>query len=351
MNRVADLMQQRFTDNSWSTERHPHDRSEGEQLGDVLVGTCSGSAPGPRVLLIGHMDTVFPDGTAASRPFRREGDRAYGPGVADMKDGLLAGFYAVRCLRHAGMDRFQSVTYVCNPDEEIGSVFSGPLIRERAKSADVCFVLESARQNGAIVSARKGVADVRVLITGKAAHAGVEPHRGRSATLQGARATVALHELNERWPGVTVNVGVIQGGTRPNVVADRCELHVDIRAPTAEAYDEALAAVEREATVPHVPEIEVEVRRLSGFPPMEKSEPTARLVERATAIATELGIDLHDTTTGGASDANAVSALGVPTLDGLGPVAGGAHSADEWLDVSSVGPRIALLAALIADPL
>ena len=345
---MADLMQERFSENGWTVDRHPHGGSNGERLGDVVVATCRGAASGRRVLLIGHMDTVFPDGTAATRPFRREGDRAFGPGVADMKDGLLAGFYAVRCLQELGMERFHSVTYVCNPDEEIGSVFSGPLIQEQAKSADVCFVLESARQNGAIVSGRKGVADVRVLISGKAAHAGVEPHRGRSATLQGARTTIALHELNERWPGVTVNVGVIQGGTRPNVVADRCELHVDIRAPSAEAYEEALAAIEREARVPHVPDIKVEVRRLSGFPPMEKSEPTTRLVEQATAIAKELGFDLHDTATGGASDANAVSALGVPTLDGLGPIAGGAHSPDEWLDVSSIAPRTALLAALIA---
>ncbi|MDP8956428.1 MAG: M20/M25/M40 family metallo-hydrolase, partial [Actinomycetota bacterium] len=181
------------------------------------------------------------------------------------------------------------------------------------------------------------------------AHAGVEPHRGRSATLQAAHTTLALHDLNEKWPGVTVNVGVIRGGTRPNVVADRCELEVDIRAPTHESYEEALHAVEDAATAPHVPDVTVEVTQRSGFPPMEKGEGTARLVDKARAIAEQLGFSVDDTATGGASDANGVAALGVPTLDGLGPVGGGAHSPEEWLDLRSVVLRTALLAALIAE--
>ncbi len=342
-------MQERFEGAGWSVERHPHSGGDGDpRLGDIVAATLEGRGGGC-VLLIGHMDTVFPEGTAASRPFRVEDDRAYGPGIADMKNGLLAGFYAVQCLQKAGLQTFESLTYVCNPDEEIGSPFSGPVIRQHAETADVCFVLESARQNGKIVSARKGSADVRIVFTGKAAHAGVEPHRGRSATLQGAHTTVALHELNERWPGVTVNVGVIQGGTRPNVVADRCELHVDLRAPTDETYEQALAAIEAAARIQHVPDVTVEITRGSGFPPMEKAEGTARLVERAKAIAKQLGFDLEDTATGGASDANGVAALGVPTLDGLGPVGGGAHSPDEWLALRSVVPRTALLATLIAD--
>ena len=342
-------MQERFERAGWKVDRRAHTSEGGSQLGDIVVATLEGSGGGGHVLLIGHMDTVFPEGTAASRPFRIDGDRAHGPGVADMKNGLLAGFYAVQCLQDAGLLTFESLTYVCNPDEEIGSPFSGPVIQQHAKTTDVCFVLESARQNGNIVSARKGSADVRIVFTGKAAHAGVEPHRGRSATLQGAHTTVALHELNDRWPGVTVNVGVIQGGTRPNVVADRCELHLDLRAPSNETYEEALAAIEETAAIQHVPDVTVEVTRGSGFPPMEKGEGTARLVERAKAIAKELDFEVEDTATGGASDANGVAALGVPTLDGLGPVGGGAHSPDEWLDLQSVVPRTALLGALIAD--
>jgi glutamate carboxypeptidase len=354
VNQVADLMQRRFEQSGWSVERRPHRPGEGEkQLGDALVARLPGGVPhadgGRRILLIGHMDTVFPEGTVAERPFRVEGTRALGPGVADMKDGLLAGLYATRALQDAGLDGFDSITYVCNPDEEIGSPFSAAVIREQAVSADVCFVLESARENGAIVSARKGVRDFHVRYGGRAAHAGVEPERGRSATLQAAHATLALHELNGRWPGVTVNVGVLRGGTRPNVVAEGCELEVDMRAPTQALYDEAIAEVERLASEVTVPEVSVEIRSRSNFAPMERTEATARLVEQAQAIAAELGFDLKDAATGGASDANAVAAMGVPTLDGLGPVGGDPHSASEWLDLDSVVPRVTLLAGLIAS--
>jgi glutamate carboxypeptidase len=266
-----------------------------------------------------------------------------------MKGGLLTGYYAVACLQRLGFDGFGSITYVCNPDEEIGSPFSGPIILERAGEADVCFVLEGARENGDIVSARKGVADVRIVFHGRAAHAGVEPERGRSATLQAAHTTVALHGLNGRWPGVTVNVGVIQGGTRPNVVAERCEIQVDVRGTSAAAFDEAVAEVERTGRETIVPDVTVEVIRMSGFPPMEKSARTAELAERARRIAAELGFELKDAATGGASDANPVAGSGVPTLDGLGPIGGADHAPGEWLDLDSVVPRVSLLAGLIAS--
>jgi glutamate carboxypeptidase len=350
VNRVADLMQQRFEASGWSVERHAHEPSSGEdRLGDVLIARVPGPKDGDRrILLVGHMDTVFGEGAAAERPFRIDGSRAFGPGVADMKDGLLAGLYAVRMLQDAEVGGF-SITYVCNPDEEIGSPFSSALIREAAEDADVCFVLESARENGDIVSARKGTRDFHVVYHGRAAHAGVEPERGRSATLQGAHTTLALHELNGRWPGVTVNVGVIQGGSRPNVVAERCELQVDLRAPTADTYQEAVATIDEVVRSIVVPDVTVEVNSRSSFPPMERSEATGRLVAQAVAIAGELGFEVQDAMTGGASDANAVSAAGVPTLDGLGPVGGAAHSPGEWLDLESVVPRMTLLAALIAS--
>jgi glutamate carboxypeptidase len=186
------------------------------------------------------------------------------------------------------------------------------------------------------------------VIGGRAAHAGVEPERGRSATLQAAHTTIALHELNGRWPGVTVNVGVIQGGTRPNVVAERCELQVDIRAVTAKDFEQALAEMDRLARETVVPDVTVEVVAQSGFPPMEKTVATARLVERAQALAAELGFEVKDAATGGASDANPVAGLGVPTLDGLGPIGGADHAPGEWLDLDSVVPRTAMLAGLIA---
>ena len=345
VNRVASFVADALTVLGSAVERTPH-RPEDErpQLGDLVVGRLEGE--GPRLLLIGHMDTVFDPGTAAERPYRSDGQRAFGPGVTDMKGGLLAGLHAIAALHEAGVR--PSVTFVANPDEEIGSPFSTPVIRQLAARHDAVLVLECARANGDVVSARKGIADYHVTIGGRAAHAGVEPEKGRSAILEAAHLVLALQELNGRWPTVTVNAGVIHGGTRPNVVAERCELQVDLRAATVDAFDAAAAEIERIASSPTVPDVRTELRRTAGHPPMEKSGASARLVSLAAAIAGELGFELRDAATGGASDANTTAALGVPTLDGLGPVGGDDHSADEWLDLESVVPRTALLAMLIA---
>jgi glutamate carboxypeptidase len=350
--RIADMMQQRLVSAGWKVERRQHEPGPStapEQLGDLLICSLAGGLPGGRrMMLIGHMDTVFPDGTAVARPFRVDGSRAFGPGVSDMKGGLLGGLHAVGALLDAGFEDFDSITYVCNPDEEIGSPWSNLAIRELAPQHDVCFVLEGARENGDIVSARKGVADVVITFAGQAAHAGVEPERGRSAVLQAAHVVVGLHELNGRWPGVTVNAGVINGGTRANVVPDHCDLRVDVRAPTNESFDAALGEVRRVASTLAVPDVEVDVLVRTGFPPMEKTRATARLVDQAVAIASELGFEVKDAATGGASDANVVSGLGVPVLDGMGPIGGADHAPGEWLDLNSVVPRVTLLAALIA---
>src|SRR3954469_25100740 len=345
VNGIADLCQARFDAMGFEVERRRHVPAEGEpQLGDCLIGRGAGS--GPRVLLIGHMDTVFDDGTAAARPYRVEGERAFGPGVSDMKGGLLAGFMALEALREAGIDL--AATYVCNPDEEIGSVFSKAIIQEAARSADACFVLECARANGNVVSARKGITDLRIDVAGRAAHAGVEPEKGSNAILEAAHKILALQALNGRWEGVTVNVGVIEGGTRPNVVPDRCSLQVDMRSPREDLFAEAEAEARRIAEANTVPGVESTARLMAEHRPMEKSPATARLVSLARTVAGELGFEVADQATGGASDANTTSALGVPTLDGLGPIGGDAHGEDEWLDLSSVVPRVTLLAGLVA---
>ena len=344
VNRIADFMADALGQLGADVERIRHHPPAGEpQLGDLVVGRLAGE--GPRLLLIGHMDTVFDPGTAAARPYRSSGDRATGPGVTDMKAGLLAGLHAIAALHDAG--ERPAITFVANPDEEIGSPFSTPLIRELAAQHDVCLVLECARANGDIVSARKGIADYHLDLIGRAAHAGVEPEKGRSAILEAAHQVLALHALNGRWPTVTVNAGVIHGGTRPNVVPERCELQVDLRASTLEAFKAASAEVERLAASPTIEGVAVDLRPIAGHPPMEKSEASARLVALATAIAGDLGFELHDAATGGASDANTTAALGVPTLDGLGPIGGDDHSVDEWLDLASVVPRTTLLAGLI----
>jgi glutamate carboxypeptidase len=345
VNVIADRCERRFVEHGWEVERRPH---EGEpRLGDLLIGRLAG-AGGPNILLVGHMDTVFDDGTVAERPFRIDGDVARGPGVSDMKAGLLAGFFATQALQEVGVSGFGTITYVCNPDEEIGSPFSGPVIREFAPSHDAAVVLEGARANGDIVSARKGVTDYRVRIDGRAAHAGVEPEKGRNAILQAAHTIVALQGLNDRWPGVTVNVGLVHGGTRSNVVAERCELHVDLRSPELRTLEAAEAEIQRMCAETTVPGVTVTVHTDSWHRPMEKGTEAGRLVDIAIGAASELGFELRDAATGGASDANTTSAAGTPTIDGLGPVGGDDHSADEWVDLTSVVSRTALLATILS---
>jgi len=342
----------------WTAERlrelgahvtaHPNDLD----LGDTVIGEFEGADPtGPTLLCIGHMDTVFDEGVAAERPFRIEGGIATGPGVTDMKSGLLAGLYAIGAVRSAlGGLPLARLVFIANPDEEIGSPASTPHVRRIAAESDVCLVFECARANGDIVSSRKGTIDIVITLDGKASHAGVEPEKGRSAILEAARLITDLHALNGRWPGVTVNVGVVEGGTRPNVVAERCQLQVDVRSVTREGLEAVEAAIaELTAESRAVPDVTMTVEESSRHWPMEKLERSGRLADAAIAIAAGLGIDLRDAATGGASDANTTAGMGVPTLDGLGPIGGLDHSPGEYLEVASIVPRTTLLAGLIAS--
>jgi glutamate carboxypeptidase len=320
------------------------------QYGKTIVATFHGKADGPRVLLIGHMDTVFDPGTAAARPFRiDDGDGvAYGPGVTDMKSGLLAGLYALKSIiaEFDGLP-FERLTFIANPDEEVGSPSSRDHIRAAAADVDVCLVLECARANGDIVSSRKGILDTRITVHGRAAHAGVEPEKGRNAILEAARLVRELHALNGRLPGVTVNVGKIAGGTRPNVVAERCDLEVDVRSTSAEGLADVEAAIRELAEATEVPDTTIDANVVVSWRPMERSVRSGRLVDHAKEIAARLGFTVNDTATGGASDANTTAGMGVPSLDGLGPIGGNDHSPAEYLDIESIVPRTSMLAGLL----
>jgi len=319
-----------------------------ERFGHTIVATFHGRADGPRVLLIGHMDTVFDPGTAAARPFRIDDNNAYGPGVTDMKSGLLAGLYAIKSII-AELDGlpFERLTFIANPDEEVGSPSSRDHIKAAAADVDACLVLECARANGDIVSARKGILDTRLTVNGRAAHAGVEPEKGRNAILEASRLVRDLHALNGRWPGVTVNVGKITGGTRPNVVAERCDLEVDVRSTTADGLREVETAIRELCARTEVPDTTIDASVLTSWLPMEKLERSGRLVDHATSVAERLGFSVADTSTGGASDANSTSGMGVPTLDGLGPIGGNDHAPAEYLEIDSIVPRTTLLAGLL----
>jgi glutamate carboxypeptidase len=356
VNRVANWCQARFEAGGWTVERHRHRPGGGwvgPPLGDMVVGRRAGSRPvaegGRRLLLLAHMDTVFDEGAAAARPFRTEGGRAYGPGVTDDKAGVVCGFEAAEVLcDQAGFDDFAAITLVCSPDEEIGSPFSRPLIEALAGEHDVAVGLEAARTNGALVSARKGISAFTIEVEGKAVHAGVRPGEGVNAVLEAAHKTVALQALNGRWPGVTCNVGVLRGGNRTNVVADRAVMQVEVRAATIAAFDQAMDEVARIVAATTVPGARAELLPAHRHPPMERTEAVAALVAEAQAVARDLGFEVGEAATGGAGDANTTAAAGLPTIDGLAPVGGDAHGPDEWLDLDSVVPRTALLAGVLA---
>jgi glutamate carboxypeptidase len=348
VNAVLDVVERWLRDDGWSVERHPRLRSpDGAEFGDALVGSVAGSGKS-QVLLVGHADTVFAEGTTAERPLRVEEGKAFGPGVCDMKGGLLLGLAAVRWLRRLRCDAFGRISFLITPDEEVGSHASRPLILDLAARHDVAFVLEAARENGSIVSARKGLTTAEVKLFGRAAHAGVEPERGRNALLAAAHLLIALQGLNGISPGATVNVGVLRGGTRSNVIADRAELEVEIRAVTARDLDAIEAEVRRLAATPWIDGVEAGLRIAREHHPMERSREITALVELTAGVAAELGIGLGDEATGGASDANEIASIDVPVLDGLGPVGGDDHSDREWIDLHSLPVRIALLAGILA---
>lgn len=321
-----------------------NDRSGPGDTGNVVA-----VLPGERgmaLALSAHLDTVEPGRGVKPRIedgiVRSDGTTILG---ADCKAGIAIVVEAVRQvlerrLPHGRLELL--LTY----GEERGHAGAKTLDLAPCR-ARLAVVLDGVGPPGTVLSRSPSYESFRATFRGVAAHAGVEPEKGRSAILEAAHQVLALHALNGRWPSVTVNAGVIEGGTRPNVVAERCELKVDLRAATVDAFDAAAAAVERIAASPTVDGVSATVERIAGHPPMEKSDASARLVDLAISIAGDLGFALADAATGGASDANTCAALGVPTLDGLGPVGGDDHSVDEWLDLSTVVPRTTLLASLI----
>lgn len=339
--RVASYLRPRFAEAGCDVELRP-----GTRMGPQLVARRAGTGRG-RVLLIGHMDTVFPEGEAGRRPFKIEDGRAYGPGVLDMKSGLLVGLYALRLLHEAGEAPYAALTMLCNSDEEVGSPESGPLVRELAREADAAIVLEPGRGLEDVTVARKGVATFTLEVEGLAAHAGVEPELGYSAILELAHRVVALQALNGSIEGVTVNVGTVQGGERPNIVPDRAVAKIDVRAPSREAVAAIEAALGQACATATVPGTRLHLSGGFMHQPFEQTPASKDLFDHAQAAARELGLELRGRSTGGGSDGNTTAAAGVATLDGMGPSGGLAHNPGEWISVASIAPRIALLAGLL----
>jgi len=347
IDRVGAYLQERFQEFGFSTR---FDRQE--YYGDHLIATHTGkTAGGPRILLIGHIDTVLPEGEAERRPFaisRRDGARiATGPGVLDMKSGVLIGMYALHLLIEGQEANYSNVTFLCNSDEEVGSPNSRPLVQDLAQQADAVLVLEPGRARETIVSSRKGCGQYRVEVHGLSAHAGVEPQRGRNAILELSFQVQKMQALNGTIPGATLSVGIVRGGERTNVVPDYAYFDMDVRTSDQGSL-KALEAAMRQVTSQN--ELQGTRITLSGSmlcQPFERNSHNTRLIEVAREAGHELGLKIQDVGSGGASDANTTAAMGIPTLDGLGAGGGLAHNPGEFIELDYLPTRIALVAGLV----
>jgi glutamate carboxypeptidase len=341
VNRIVTWLEARLQSMRFTVQRYPQ-----PTCGDNLLADRIGSGSS-RILLLGHSDTVFPRGTAAQRPITYVGDKIIGPGTCDMKAGLLTGLYAVEALDAAGFTDYERLSFLIVSDEEIDERSSIPLIQSVSREFDTVLTLEAARENGDIVTARKGVRSFTAEAFGHAAHSGVEPEKGRNAILAIARQVDALEQLNDRARGITLNVGVIEGGRLRNVVPDHASIRFEVRAFNQSELDDMTERVVALFANETVPGVRFTVTYEQTSPPMPRTEAIAALEGMAATIAAELGFIAKGASTGGAGDAAFAAHEGRPVLDGMGPVGGLDHGPDEYILKSSIVPRTALLARLI----
>jgi glutamate carboxypeptidase len=323
-------------------------RHRQKKYGDLLEARFGPTSRSRKpIILLGHLDTVWPLGTLRTMPFSLRDGRASGPGVLDMKAGVAMALTALEILQARKLLKLQ-VSLLLNSDEETGSEVSRPVTEKLAQDSEAVFVLEPAQGlEGAYKTARKGVGEFRLHVRGVAAHSGVDFNRGHSAILELARLIGNVSEFTELERGTTVNVGVIGGGTRSNVIAAEAWADVDVRiARRADA-----ARIEKRFRSLQVTDKKCSLSVEGGLnrPPMERTPATVKLFQRARRLAAEIGIPLEEAATGGGSDGNFTSAIGVPTLDGMGAVGEGAHAANESIVLEHLAPRTALLAAMVAD--
>jgi glutamate carboxypeptidase len=336
----GDLVARRSMEAGGVVERLP-----GGATADHVLARWPGS--GPAVLLLGHFDTVWPVGQLRRMPIKESDGRLFGPGVFDMKAGVAMGLLAMRALAEAvEASARPRVSFLITSDEEVGSAASRAAIERLALESAAVLVLEPSLPGGVVKTARKGVGEYEIVARGVSAHAGVEPEKGASAIHELARQITAVESLNDASRGRSVNVGVIEGGTRPNVVAETARARVDVRISRladAAVVHEALGALRSSN-----PRVTLEVHGGINRPPMERSSGVIRLFELARGVARAMGEELAEGATGGGSDGNFAAALGVPTLDGLGAIGDGAHALHEHVLLNELPRRAALVAGLVA---
>ncbi len=345
---VRDRLSGRLESLGFRVEHVPGVDTGGHLLAvDGRAATGGGAGP-PRQLLLGHMDTVWPVGTLHRMPLREEDGRLHGPGVFDMKAGLAMGLTALGILRELGIRPPLAPVFLITSDEEIGSPESGPVIVEWGRAVERVLVLEPALgPEGKIKTRRKGVATFTVTIHGRSAHGGLAPEEGASAILELAHVIRRLDELGDADRGITVNVGVVEGGERSNVVPAHARAEVDVRAWSREDADRVARAIR--SIEPVVPGTRIEIAAGASRPPLEKVGRNATLWDAARGIGEGLGWSLEEGSAGGGSDGNLTS-LYTATLDGLGAVGDGAHASHEFISIEPTLERIALLAGILALP-
>jgi glutamate carboxypeptidase len=344
VNRMVDLIIEKTADVAWAKT------FEGGKFGRTLrlEFKLPGGAKQGQILALGHSDTVWPLGTLKSMPVNVADGRLWGPGTLDMKSGLAFFVFAMRALRDLEVPVARDVVLLIAPDEEVGSTSSRAITEQEAKRSRCVLVLEPGSGfAGKLKTARKGVGDYQVLIQGKAAHAGVDFSSGASAIVEAARQIAEIAKFTDLERGITVNPGVISGGTRSNVIAEAARIHVDVRvnrlsdAAELDAKFRALGAFD--------PRCALRVEGGLNRPPMERTPEIAVLFSKARALGDSMGVFIDESSTGGGSDGNFTAALGIPTLDGLGGVGEGAHAPNESILLDRVADRVALLAALVAE--
>jgi glutamate carboxypeptidase len=336
VNKLATLVADGYRDLPATIERMPGQSG----CGDHLVARSSWGQDAPGILVLSHLDTVHPIGFIERLPFKIEGDIAFGPGIYDMKGGAYLAYHAFRQICARGERSPLGITQLYVSDEEIGSPTSRALIEAEGRKARYVLVTEPARDGGKIVTGRKGVARFEIFIKGVPSHAGTRPEDGRSAIRELANIIQTLEAMNDLKRGVTVNVGVVRGGTKPNVIAEEAYAEVDMRVPSLADSDELVPRILNLKS--QTGGVSVKVTGELNRPPYEKSNAGAALYEHARTLASELGFDLVDTSTGGGSDGN-FTAAHTATLDGLGVDGKGAHTHYEQIYISSIEPRARLL--------
>jgi len=301
------------------------------------------------LLLLGHVDTVWPLATLARSPFRVENGHAFGPGIFDMKSGVEVMLAALEAIHELELRPQREIRILLSCDEESGSTTSRDLIISEASDCAAVFVLEPSLPGGKVKTARKGIANYELLARGISAHAGLDPEKGVSAISELARQILVLNALNDRKEGISVNVGVINGGTLSNVVASEARAEVDVRFRTTAQGEEITRRIE--SIQPVQAGAQIEIRGGINRPPLERTPAVVALFKRARSIASQIGFDLGEGASGGASDGNFTAAQGIPTLDGLGVEGDGAHAAHEHIVVADLPRRAALITALLTTPL